>query len=131
MWPNPQFPAELVTFPKEILNGNLYFLCSAKTQLLDSCELHFFISNSKNLILRTLEHCWLGSLTHPFIIAAFFVNFIRKATRILEMSFGFYALSSIQSDLNDETLGIRGSWTTQLRFLFPSIKENEKHIFWC
>ena len=25
MWPNPQFPADLVTFPEEILNGNLIF----------------------------------------------------------------------------------------------------------
>ena len=33
MWPNPQFypqfPADLVTFNEEILNGKLNFLCSA------------------------------------------------------------------------------------------------------
>ena len=28
MWPNPQFPAELVTFTEETLNGKLYFLCN-------------------------------------------------------------------------------------------------------
>ena len=28
MSPNPQFPADLVTFTEEILNGKLYFLCS-------------------------------------------------------------------------------------------------------
>ena len=28
MWPNPLFPADLVTFTEEILNGKLYFLCS-------------------------------------------------------------------------------------------------------
>ena len=28
MWPNPQFPADLLTFTKEILNGKLHFLCS-------------------------------------------------------------------------------------------------------
>ena len=27
MWPNPQFPADLVTFTEEILNGK-HFLCS-------------------------------------------------------------------------------------------------------
>ena len=27
-WPNPQFPADLVTFTEKILNGNLHFLCS-------------------------------------------------------------------------------------------------------
>ena len=25
MWPNPQFPADLVTFIEEILNGKLHF----------------------------------------------------------------------------------------------------------
>ena len=29
MWPNLQFPADLVTFTKEILNAKLNFLCSA------------------------------------------------------------------------------------------------------
>ena len=28
MWPNPQFPPDLVTFTKEILDGKLHFLCS-------------------------------------------------------------------------------------------------------
>ena len=28
MLPNPQFPADLVTFTEEILNGKLHFLCS-------------------------------------------------------------------------------------------------------
>ena len=28
MGPNPQFPANLVTFTEEILNGKLHFLCS-------------------------------------------------------------------------------------------------------
>ena len=29
MWPNPQFPADLVTFTEEILNGKVHFLRSA------------------------------------------------------------------------------------------------------
>ena len=28
MWPNPQFPADLITFTEEILNAKLRFLCS-------------------------------------------------------------------------------------------------------
>ena len=28
MWPNPQFPEDLVTFTGEILNGKVHFLCS-------------------------------------------------------------------------------------------------------
>ena len=27
MWPNPQFPADMVTFTEEILDGKLHFLC--------------------------------------------------------------------------------------------------------
>ena len=30
MWPNPQETVDLVTFTEEILNGKLYFLCSAE-----------------------------------------------------------------------------------------------------
>ena len=32
MWPNPQFPAGLVTFTEEILNGKPHFLCSDKDE---------------------------------------------------------------------------------------------------
>ena len=28
MWPNPQFPADFVTFTKETLKGKLHFLCN-------------------------------------------------------------------------------------------------------
>ena len=30
MWPNPQFPVDLVTFTEEILTGKLHFFCSDK-----------------------------------------------------------------------------------------------------
>ena len=30
MWPNPQFPADLVTFTEQILNGKLHFLVQCK-----------------------------------------------------------------------------------------------------
>ena len=30
MWPNPQFPADLITFTEEILSEKLHFLCSEK-----------------------------------------------------------------------------------------------------
>ena len=35
MWPNPQFPADLVTFTEEILNGKLHLLCS------ETCKVRF------------------------------------------------------------------------------------------
>ena len=30
MWTNPEFPADLVTFTEETLNGKLHFLCSVR-----------------------------------------------------------------------------------------------------
>ena len=33
MWPNPQFPADFVTFTEEIVNGKLHFLRSATDEL--------------------------------------------------------------------------------------------------
>ena len=30
MWPNPQFPADVVTFTDEILNRKLHILCSER-----------------------------------------------------------------------------------------------------
>ena len=35
MWPNPQVPADLVTFTEEIINGKLHFLCSVGGGILD------------------------------------------------------------------------------------------------
>ena len=46
MWPNPKFPADLVTFTQKILNGKLLFLCSDSfskiyEQFLNEQPLHF------------------------------------------------------------------------------------------
>ena len=45
MWPNPQFPADLVTITEEILKGKLHFLCSVmvmiwwvSARLLKTCD---------------------------------------------------------------------------------------------
>ena len=63
MWPNPQFPADLVTFTEEILNGKLHFLCSGKY---DNCfrikkalrALLFFLSWANPYILLN-SNIWL------------------------------------------------------------------------
>ena len=36
MWPNAQFPADLVTFTEEILNGKLHVLCSGTSLRLNN-----------------------------------------------------------------------------------------------
>ena len=38
MWPNPQFPADLVTFTEEIFNGKLHFLCSAFAKIVNGFQ---------------------------------------------------------------------------------------------
>ena len=40
MWPNPQFPADLVTFTEKILHRKLHFLCSVvcKSEVLQSAS---------------------------------------------------------------------------------------------
>ena len=46
MWPNSQFPADLVTFTEEILNGKLHILCSVFTCFLEKWWLSFlFFTN--------------------------------------------------------------------------------------
>ena len=50
MSPNPQFPADLVTFTVEILNGKLHFLCSY-SWLLPYCDLRLLFPNLFKFLL--------------------------------------------------------------------------------
>ena len=55
MWPNPQFPADLVTFAEEISNGKLHFLCSDYSNIADAKTLLIIwfrqlLVNRKNLL---------------------------------------------------------------------------------
>ena len=48
MWPNRQFPANLVTFTEEIINGKFLFLCS------DACIcITWFNANSFIIVVRS------------------------------------------------------------------------------
>ena len=53
MRPNPQVPADLVTFTEEILNGKLHFLCSIyKITLTHSSEANFlFVPDQRQLYI--------------------------------------------------------------------------------
>ena len=53
MWPNPQFPADLVTFTDEILNEKFHFLC----------EIALCSFESKNQIANVLLEEWF--IKHP------------------------------------------------------------------
>ena len=65
MWPNPQFPVDLVTYTGEILNGKLHFLCSYQwkdwTDILDF--LHGDIHYRKVATETAIFGCvWPGGL---------------------------------------------------------------------
>ena len=68
MRPNLQFPADLVTFIEEILNGKLHFLCSATTiqnaqssnaigECICVCTCVYFLSPSRLLLTKQNNKC--------------------------------------------------------------------------
>ena len=65
MWPNPQFPADLVTFAEEILiKGKLHFLCSINYFVIAMCKMiypfiYFWTVVVINLfiVFNTFESC--------------------------------------------------------------------------
>ena len=48
MWPNPQFPADLVTFTEEILKGKFHFLYSVNLIFSLCNQSHFMEKIMKN-----------------------------------------------------------------------------------
>ena len=73
MWPNPQFPAHLVLFTEEILNGKLHFLYNEGVIL---SSIHDQIRSS----LRILPHLLKKSLMKNFIFCA--MCFAKKTHQI-------------------------------------------------
>ena len=73
MWPNPQFPADLVTFTEEILNGKLHFLCSVKlklklTTILNMNFFHKYFSKVFVIFFEKVLRGVLGFQGHVFSI---------------------------------------------------------------
>ena len=68
MWPNPQFPADLVTFPEEILNGKLHFLC---------CAIWDHLHNLKNV--KSIH----GVVLHLVKLRSSISSFLHKVTLLL------------------------------------------------
>ena len=61
MWPYLQFPADLVTFTEEILNGKFYLLCSDFTFMRTWCSAIFHISFCHiiyQILLEKLPRSW-------------------------------------------------------------------------
>ena len=56
MWPNPQFPAGLVTFTEEIPNGKLHFLCSAIYNIMVTFAKNTMLWNSFLVVIKYEMH---------------------------------------------------------------------------
>ena len=73
MWPNPQFPADLVTYTEEILDEKLDFLCSACYKLLNVWwSLDVVVSNVNS------DWCLLVDLTYKSVGSSSTDRFISK-----------------------------------------------------
>ena len=55
MWPNPQFPADLVTFTDEILNGKLHFL--RRVKILVKVPITVFVTITVQV---QMKYGWIG-----------------------------------------------------------------------
>ena len=55
MWPNSQFPADLVTFTEEILNEKLHFLCSVPANHYSKITMFFSNISNRSAALRVTE----------------------------------------------------------------------------
>ena len=56
MWPNPQFPADLVTFTEEIMNGKLHLLCSVSLSAFKDFD---------RFLEKVIENCLLQASNIP------------------------------------------------------------------
>ena len=61
MWPDPQFPVEMITFTEEILNRNLHFLCSTIKPLIVAAHIHGMIKYNLHILQpgSEIELCYL------------------------------------------------------------------------
>ena len=60
MWSNPQFPADLVTFTEDILNGKLHFLCSVRLSLFSNQTTA--ITSLLSLLMLLLQHKYYDNI---------------------------------------------------------------------
>ena len=132
MWPNPQFPADLVTFTEEILNGKLHFLCSKKTPLVFQWSwMNFRLTlYCGSFISRQINKTFRLQQVLLFTLILLYISFLLISCITISSAFStetsktfskFFSASSFQ--LSYSSLGI--FWTscslTISRYWFSSI----------
>ena len=70
MWPNPQFPEDLVKFTEEIFNGKLYFLCSVAFML----KPQMFSSMCTGNVFRLSDFHLIENTSLEFVSSTFLVR---------------------------------------------------------
>ena len=78
MWPNPQFPAGLLTFTEEILHGKLCFLCSVLPfNVLCPLKAHMKVSVIRKKLLQGIYNLFRG-ITRGFNSTSIYLSKINK-----------------------------------------------------
>ena len=96
MWPNPQLPADLVTFTEEILNGKLHFLCSG-------C---YYMSIFYSMLFKARSQVW-DNFWQPKVVDETIKNavyFTLKSLFVLEIfQFLLWTFSHVGKRLDKKT----------------------------
>ena len=88
MWPNPQFPADLVIFIEEILNGKLHFLCSD----LETTSSTFLSKFSAEIFLSQIINYWGSIFTLYLTWGMFSLVCVLSGARTFFLSFLLFSL---------------------------------------
>ena len=83
MWPNSQFPADLVTFTEEFLNGKLHFLCGV------ICPFQIQYDDG------TID--WLGLLHVTYWWYLYSLNILKDTSFHFSIDMRYYSVALIKS----------------------------------
>ena len=123
MWPNPQIPADLVTFTEETLNGKLHFLCS----VMRHC--YCFKTSATSIFGRKLPHrCLTSSYICLSYILFFFqtLHFIKFTLIKTKLHRSLKLFNKIYQKIIHKTF-LKSLWEACFRLW---CKLNSKSILW-
>ena len=96
LYPNPQFPADLVMFIEEILNGKLHFSCSVSQLIASIFHIPFYYF--------TLWHCLGLELTSNLCRGPKFGNLLSCKHFFVVFNCNQFLRSAVETMSSDQTL---------------------------
>ena len=108
---NPQFPADLVTFTEEILNGKLHFLCSV--------SFTFLLTKSKSTSLENFQSS--DAASHCNLMNEFLLHFVGQNVT--------YELTLI--DFSFTEVQLNTDYVLTLYFIMLKNGQLSLKILWC